>query len=89
MKNFKRERHSDYRNIHEQTHGGKSVSGLNGQRTVNDLIQIIGDSETIPQVDPGILNITDKGELYYWISKSVVEDPGNIYVVTRANNFSL
>ena len=39
----------------------------------NDLIQIIGDSETTPQVDPEILNITDKGELNYCLSKLVVE----------------
>ena len=39
----------------------------------NNLIQIIGDSETIPQVDPKIFNITDKGELNYWLSKFVVE----------------
>ena len=37
----------------------------------------------IPQVDPEILNISDKGELNYWLSKFVVEvrkknDPGNI-----------
>jgi len=49
----------------------------------NDLIEIIGDSKTIPQVDPVILNIIDKGELNYWLSKFVVEvrkkkDPGNI-----------
>ena len=29
----------------------------------NDLIQIIGDSETMPQVDPEILINMDKGEL--------------------------
>ena len=49
----------------------------------NDLIEIIGDSKTIPQVDSGILNIIDKGKLNYWLSKFVVEvrkkkDPGNI-----------
>ena len=48
-----------------------------------DLIEFIGDSKTIPQVDPGILNIIDKGKLNYWLSKFVVEvrkkkDPGNI-----------
>jgi len=32
----------------------------------NDLIQIIGDSETILQVNPEILNITDKDELNCW-----------------------
>ena len=55
-------------------------------------MEIIGDSKTIPQVDPGILNIIDKGELNYWLSKFVVEvrkkkDPGNIEVVTRGNNY--
>ena len=34
---------------------------------------IVGDSETVPQVNPAILNITDKGELKYWLSKFVVE----------------
>ena len=49
----------------------------------DDLTHLIGDSlETIPQVDPEILNIIDKGELNYWLSKFVVEvrkkkDPGN------------
>ena len=37
------------------------------------MIQIIGGSETISQVDPEILNITDKSELNYWLSKFVVE----------------
>ena len=31
----------------------------------NDLIQIIGDSETIALVNPEILNITNKDELNY------------------------
>ena len=31
----------------------------------NDLIQIIGDSETILQVNPEILNITDKDEFKF------------------------
>ena len=49
----------------------------------NDFIQIIRDSETISQVVPEILNIVDKGELNYWLSKFVVEvrkrkDLGNI-----------
>ena len=49
----------------------------------NDLIQIIGECETIPQVDRDILNIIDKGELDYWLRKFVVKvrkkkDPGNI-----------
>ena len=49
----------------------------------NDLIQIIGDSETILQVDREILNIIDKGELDYWLRKFVVKvrkkkDLGNI-----------
>ena len=49
----------------------------------NDLIQTIGDSETIPKVDPEILNIIDKGGLDYRLKKFVVEvckkkDPGNI-----------
>ena len=35
----------------------------------NDLIQIIGDSETIPPVDPEILNIIGKGEVNYWLRK--------------------
>ena len=35
----------------------------------NDLMQIIGDSETIFQVNPGILNIIDKDELNCWLSK--------------------
>ena len=35
----------------------------------NDLIQVIGDSKTIPQVNPEILNIADKDELNYWLSK--------------------
>ena len=39
----------------------------------NDLIQIIGDSETIALVNPEILNITNKDELNYWLSKFVVE----------------
>ena len=39
----------------------------------NDLIQIIGDSETIFQVNPAILNTIDKDELNYWLSKFVVE----------------
>ena len=38
-----------------------------------DLIQIIGDSETIFQVNPAILNIIDKDELSCWLSKFVVE----------------
>ena len=42
---------------------------MGGER--NDLIQIIGDSEKIPHVDPEILNIIDKGELNYWLSKFV------------------
>ena len=37
------------------------------------MIQIIGGSDTIPQFDPEILNITDKSELNYWLSKFVVE----------------
>ena len=37
------------------------------------MIQIIGDSETIPQVDPEILNIIGKGELNYWLRKFVVQ----------------
>ena len=49
----------------------------------NDFIQIIGDSETIPQVDCEILNIIDKGENNYWLRKFVVKvrkkkDPENI-----------
>ena len=49
----------------------------------NDLIQIIGDSDTILQVDPKILNIIDKSELNYWLWKLVVKvrkktDAGNI-----------
>ena len=48
-----------------------------------DLLQIIGDSEKIPLVDPEILNITDKGQFNCWLSKFVVEvrkekDPGDI-----------
>ena len=39
----------------------------------NDLIQIIGDSDTIAHVNPEILNITNKDELNYWLSKFVVE----------------
>ena len=39
----------------------------------NALIQIIGDRKTIPQVGPEILNIIDKGELNYWLSKFVVK----------------
>ena len=39
----------------------------------NYLILIIGDSETISQVNPEILNITDKDELECWLSKFVVE----------------
>ena len=84
MKNFKRGRHPKYHKIHEQTHRGQSVSGFNERRkATTDLIEIIGDSKTIPQVDPGILNIIDKGKLNYWLSKFVVEvrkkkDPGNI-----------
>ena len=35
----------------------------------NDLIQSSEDSETIPQVDPEILNIIGKGELNYWFRK--------------------
>ena len=35
--------------------------------------QMTGDSETIPQVIPEILNITDKDKLNYWLSKFVVE----------------
>ena len=34
----------------------------------NDLIEITGDSKTIPQVDPEILTIIDKGELIYWLT---------------------
>ena len=41
----------------------------------DDLTHLIGDSETMPQVDPEILNIVDKGELNYWLSKFVVEVP--------------
>ena len=49
----------------------------------NDFIQIIGESETIPQVDCEILNIIDKGENNYWLRKFVVKvrkkkDPENI-----------
>ena len=48
----------------------------------DDLTHLIGDNETMPQVDPEILNVVDKGELNYWLSKFVVEvrkkkDPGN------------
>ena len=48
----------------------------------DDLTHLIGDSETMPQVDPEILNIVDKGELNYWLSIFFVEvrkkkDPGN------------
>ena len=40
----------------------------------NDLmIQIIGDSETILQVNPEILNITDRDELNCWLGNFVVE----------------
>ena len=35
--------------------------------------QMTGDSETIPQVIPEILNIPDKDKLNYWLSKFVVE----------------
>ena len=34
---------------------------------------IVGDSETVPQVNPDILNITGKDELNYWLSKFVIE----------------
>ena len=44
-----------------------------GGRLGNDLIQIIGHRETILQVNPEILNITDKDELNCWLSKFVVE----------------
>ena len=39
----------------------------------NDLTHLIGDSETISQVDPEILNTVDKCELNYWLSQFVVE----------------
>ena len=40
----------------------------------NDLmVQIIGDSETILQVNPEILNITDRDELNCWLGNFVVE----------------
>ena len=40
----------------------------------NDLmIQIIGDSETVLQVNPEILNITDRDELNCWLGNFVVE----------------
>ena len=40
----------------------------------NDLmVQIIGDSETILQVNPEILNIIDKDELNCWLGNFVVE----------------
>ena len=50
----------------------------------NDFIQIIGGSGTIPQVDPEILNITNKAELNNWLSKFLVKvhkkkDPGSVY----------
>jgi len=49
----------------------------------NDLIEIIGDSKTIPQVGPEILTIINKGEINYKLRKFLVEvckkkDPGNI-----------
>ena len=47
-RNLTRKRHPKYRKIH----CGQSLSDVNKQRNErNDLIQIIGDSETIPQVD--------------------------------------
>jgi len=36
-------------------------------------LKIIGDGETISQVNPEILNFTDKDELNHWLSKFVVE----------------
>ena len=39
----------------------------------NDLIQIIGDSETITPVDLEILNIIGKGDLNYWLRKIVFQ----------------
>ena len=39
----------------------------------NDSIQIIGDSETILQVNPEILTNSDKDELNCWLGKFVVE----------------
>ena len=39
----------------------------------NDLIQIIGNSETIPPVDLEILNIIGKGDLNYWLRKFVFQ----------------
>ena len=44
-----------------------------GAEERNGLIQIISNSETIPQVNPEILNITDKDELNYRLSKFVFE----------------
>ena len=70
MKNLKRGRHLEYRKYTNNTHivGSPCLVWMGEER--NDLIQIIGDSETIPQVNPEILNITDKDELLnYWLSK--------------------
>ena len=52
MKNFRRGRHPEYRKIHEQTRLGQSESRLSGRRERNHLTHLIGDSETISQVDP-------------------------------------
>ena len=47
------------------------------------MIEIIGDSGTLPYVNPDIFNITENDELNYWLSKLIVEvrknkDPGSV-----------
>ena len=39
----------------------------------NEMVEIIGDSGTLPKVNPDIVNITENDELNYWLSKLIVD----------------
>ena len=72
MKNLKTRRHLEYlKYTDKHIVGSPCLVWIEWEAEHNDFI--VGDNETVPQVNPEILNITDKDELNYWLSKFVVE----------------